>query len=570
MASGKKRRKSYNDAGQKGGLRIAVYIRVSSTRQAIEGDSLDAQRNDSRKGIEYRSSMQGWEVDSIEHYVDAGKSAKDQNRPELQRLKADIVAGKIDLVVVVKLDRLTRSLLDFVELWDLFATHGVRLVSLREDFDTSTPMGEAMIKLIMVFAELERKLTAERTLATMQDRTERGLWNGGHIYGYKSGPDDPGKLVVDPEWSAIIQRHFFDAFEELGSIGAVQRHLRKVGIRTPKNRTKLGGSKGGKPFAKQQVAKILRNRVYRGELHWGDAECLDSHEPIIDERQFDRVQRKLDETTRTRSNHRHTDGRCYILRGLIQCGCGAMMTPKSSNGKGGRYHYYTCTRQNHHGHKTDCNAPMIPAESLEDAVLDRVIKIGVNIGDRQKIVEAAMREFDDEGRKLASQIDIARHRLTRVQAEIKNLLEVLKQLGKSGIASVGDELKELEGERDKLQSDIKAMSEQESPLQRLSGAAREFIENWKDIGELLAEAEPDEKRCVLHHFIQSLELKFADAQEKRAEYFLALFPEVGPVRMEVPKNNETAPDHGNGLDVLTPEAFFCQVGEKAPRQGLEP
>lgn len=563
-------RKKKTNTTEADGLRIAVYIRVSSTRQAVEGDSLEAQRNDSRKAIEYRRDVGNWQVASVDHYVDAGRSAKNQNRPELQRLKGDITEGKVDVVLVVKLDRLTRSLLDFVELWELFATHDVRLVSLREDFDTSSAMGEAMIKLIMIFAELERKLTAERTLATMLDRTERGLWNGGFIYGYESDPDDPGKLVIDHEWAAIIRTHFFNAFEELGSVGAVQRQLRKAGIRLPKSKTKHGKIKGGTHFAKQQVTRILRNRIYLGELHWGDAVCTDSHEPIIDQRQFDRVQRKLDETTRTRSNHRHTNGRCYILRGLIQCGCGAMMTPKGSWGRDNKYHYYVCTRQNHHGIKTDCKAPMVPAEALEEAVIDRVVRIGVNVGDRQKIVDAALREIDDEGRKLASKIDIARHRLTRVQAEIQNLLEVLKHMGKSGLTSVESELKDLEQERETLKSQIKEMTEQESPLKRVSDAAREFIENWRDIGEILEEAEPDEKRCILHHFIQSLQLKFVDAQEKRAEYSLSLFPEVGPPNSEGPNAKGTAPKNGSGPDVLTPDAKLRQNGEKAPPVGLEP
>ena len=246
------------------------------------------------------------------------------------------------------------------------------------------------------------------------------------------------------------------------------------------------------------------------------------------------------------------------------------MTPKSANGRGGKYYYYTCTRQNHFGTMTDCKAPMIPAESLEEAVLERINRIGVNVGDRQKIVEAAMREIDDDGRKLASKLDTARHRLTRVQAEIQNLLEVLKRMGNSGIASVGNELEKLEAERENLQQEIKVVSDQEAPLQRISKASREFIENWNDIGQLLAEANPDEKRCILHHLIQSLELKFVDTEEKRAEYALKLFPEVGPENFQPQNENETVPDYDNGLDVLTPETLVRHKGKKAPRQGLEP
>ena len=435
-----------------------------------------------------------------------------------------------------------------------------------------------MLKIIIVFAELERKTTAERTLSTMQDRTARGLWNGGVVYGYLSDPDDPGKLIVDPEWSKIIQRHFFDAFEELGSAGAVQRHLRKIGVRIPQTQSKFGGERGGKPFARQQITRVLKNRIYLGELHWGQVECRDSHQPIIDQRQFDRVQRRLDQTNRTKTNSRQAHGRCYILRGLVQCGCGAMMTPKSANGKGGKYHYYTCTQQNHFGVKTDCSAPAIPAESLEEAILDRVVSIGVDVGDRQRIVEAALSEIDDESRKLESRIEIARHRLTRIQTEIRNLVQVLKHAGAEGITSIGDELKELEGERSRLQTEIKTMTEQESPVGQLQRTGQKFIENWGDIGGILREAEPEEQRSILHHFIQSLVLTFANPEEKRADYSLRLFPEVRATDFLSENGfgngseNEkgTVPETDNGPRLLTPEAKVRRVGEKAPRVGLEP
>ena len=152
-------------------LRIAGYVRVSSQRQVTEGDSLAAQQSEIETEVEFRTRREGWDVESLEFYIDAGRSAKDQNRPQLQRLKRDIAAGKVDLVICFKLDRITRSMKDFVDLWSLFEDHDVDVVSLREKFDTSMPTGEAMVQLIMVFAQLERKMTAERTYSIM--RTER-------------------------------------------------------------------------------------------------------------------------------------------------------------------------------------------------------------------------------------------------------------------------------------------------------------------------------------------------------------------------------------------------------------
>ena len=153
-------------------LRIAGYVRVSSVRQATEGDSLQAQQSEIEQEVDFRKRRESWDVSSLDFYIDAGRSAKDQNRPELQRLKRDIAAGEIDIVICFKLDRITRSLKDFVDLWELFHEHDVDVISLREKFDTSMPTGEAMLQLIMVFAQLERRMTAERTASIMKDRVE--------------------------------------------------------------------------------------------------------------------------------------------------------------------------------------------------------------------------------------------------------------------------------------------------------------------------------------------------------------------------------------------------------------
>ena len=269
-------------------LRIAGYVRVSSQRQATEGDSLIAQQHEIEQEVEFRKRRENLEVASLEFYVDAGKSAKDQYRPQLQRLKRDIAAGRIDLVICFKLDRITRSLKDFVDLWALFAEHEVNVSSLREKFDTSMPTGEAMVQLIMVFAQLERRMTAERTFSIMRDRADRGLWNGGHVLGYRSVQNDPGKLEIEPVGAAIVRR-IFDSFEELGSAGAATRRLNELGIRLPTYRTRSDKQRGGNLFTKQKVIGILRNAIYLGKIHWGESVKENCHDPIITLQQFDRA-----------------------------------------------------------------------------------------------------------------------------------------------------------------------------------------------------------------------------------------------------------------------------------------
>ena len=302
MTTIKKRKKS-----PMANRRIAAYVRVSTQRQATEGDSLEAQQNSINRYIELQF---GQEIEYVRLYIEPGRSAKDQNRPQLKKLRSDIAQGEIDTVVCFKLDRITRSILDFADLWSFFDRHGVEFISLQERVDSSSAMGKAMLFIIMVCAQLEREMTGERTLATMHDRITRGLWNGGYVYGYIPDPAGSGKLVPEPEWAKIIREKFFEALERLGSAGAVQRELSaKWKITVPKHKARSGRVVGGGFFTKQQVIRILRNPIYVGRINWGELTQDNCHEPIISQEQFQRVQRILERTTKSRSNCRKSRGR---------------------------------------------------------------------------------------------------------------------------------------------------------------------------------------------------------------------------------------------------------------------
>ncbi len=301
-------------------LRIALYIRVSTQRQASEGDSLEAQQNAMHRLIEDRKQLDGWEVESVTPYIEAGRSGKDMNRPQMQKLQADVRDGKIDVVIAFKIDRVSRSVRDFLNLWHFFEEHNVELVILKEKFDTSHPAGEFLMVILLGFAQMERRVIGDRTQAVMEDRANRGLSNGGCHYGYKSDPKERGRLIPDPEWAKIIQENFFDAVERLGSAGAVQRELiERWQITVPKRDTRSGKVIGGKPFTKQQVMRILRNPLYIGQIIWGEIVRENCHEPIINKEQFERVQTILDQTTKHRSNRTAGRGRDYTLRGLVRC-----------------------------------------------------------------------------------------------------------------------------------------------------------------------------------------------------------------------------------------------------------
>jgi site-specific DNA recombinase len=272
-------------------------------------------------------------------------------------------------------------------------------------------------------------LIAERTVATMEDRVERGLWNGGHVYGYLSDPKSSGRLKPDPEWADKIRHNFFDAIERLGSAGAVQRELRALGILMPERTSRFGRKRGGRPFSKQQVIGILRNPIYIGRITWGELRKDDCHEAIIPNEQFCRVQRLLDETTKHRSNRRIARGHVYELRGLVRCSCGSAMTPKGAHGRRSKHFYYACTRQVHHGGRHACPSPNLPAEALEQAVLARIAEIGGQETAREKIIQAALKLIDVDAEAVERDMTTVRNRLGVIQAEIGNLSPSSKNSG---------------------------------------------------------------------------------------------------------------------------------------------
>ncbi len=569
-------------------LRIAGYVRVSSQRQATEGDSLTAQQHEIEQEVEFRQRRENWNVASFEFYVDAGKSAKDQKRPQLQRLKRDIAANKIDMVICFKLDRITRSLKDFVDLWALFEDHGVDVISLREKFDSSSPTGIAMLQLIMVFAQLERSMTAERTYSIMRDRVERGLWNGGHILGYRSKTGEPGLLEIDEEGAALV-RMIFDSFEELGSAGAVARRLSGKGIRYPSYATRSGKQRGGNLFAKQKVTGILRNPVYIGKIRWGEAVHDGSHPKLITKEQFDRVQLQIGEIVKRRMNLRRKPGasRQYLLSGLLRCSCGAHMIGSAAHGRSSTHYYYECTRQNHEGGKFSCSSPRIPAEALENAVVERIRELGNVVEARQKIVDHALSCLDSETDRLKHEEEVVRRQQQKTKADIGKLVEVLKSLGAEGIESVRSELGRLEREDKELSRSLREIAKRQEPMLRISEDAKAFIETWQDVGELLDAATPEERLLILRHYVEVLEIHSADPKGRSGTYAMRLFPEVCPDRgfdwdqsPAIPYPTDGSPYGAEtnradapediGSDVLIDTRLVRVIDGKAPPVGLEP
>jgi len=334
-------------------VRCAIYTRVS-TDAGLDQDfnSLDAQYDAAQAYIRSQAHA-GWTL--IRHrYDDGGFSGGSTDRPALQQLIADIKAHKIDVVVVYKVDRLTRSLADFAKLVELFDAYAVSFVSVTQQFNTTTSMGRLTLNVLLSFAQFEREVTAERIRDKIVASKRKGLWVGGVVpLGYQAR--DRKITIVEEEARTV--RHIFRRYLELGSLNRLLVDLRTTGIKTKVRPLSNGRTIGGIPFSRGSLAAFLRNRFYIGEVRY-KGEIFPGEQPaILDRALFEAVQAKLDQQ---RTNHARVRQQSHsLLMGRIFDDRGNRMTPTYAVKNGIRYRYYI-------------SAPLLQSQSDKAAKLNRV------------------------------------------------------------------------------------------------------------------------------------------------------------------------------------------------------
>jgi site-specific DNA recombinase len=339
-------------------LRCAVYTRKSS-EEGLEQEfnSLHAQRESCEAYVASQRS-EGWAL-IREPYDDSGFSGGTLERPALKRLLTDIEEGLIDVVVVYKIDRLSRSLMDFSKLVEAFDRNRVTFVSVTQSFNTTTSMGRLTLNVLLSFAQFEREVTAERIRDKIAASRAKGMWMGGNVpLGYEV---KDRKLVVHAADAAIV-RSIFERFVLTGSATVLARELRREEVR----------SKRGNLIDKGYVYKLLNNPVYIGmAVHKGTA-YPGEHEAIIDQALWDKVHGILQESPRLRAKNtrRQTPA---LLKGIIFTETGAAMTPTATK-KGSRlYRYYASMDLIRNRPTGDASGPLrLPAGMVEDAVVGEI------------------------------------------------------------------------------------------------------------------------------------------------------------------------------------------------------
>ena len=376
-------------------LPCAIYTRKSSEEGLEQSfNSLDAQR-EACEAYVLSQKAEGWTA-LTKAYDDGGFSGGNMDRPGLKQLMADIVAKRVRIVVVYKVDRLTRSLADFAKLVEVFDAHGVSFVSVTQQFNTTSSMGRLTLNVLLSFAQFEREVTGERIRDKIAASKAKGMWMGGIP---PVGYEVKDKALVMDETSAALVRDIYETYLRLGNVRLLKADLNRRGLVTPRRTSRRQGQSGGLSFSRGHLYRILSNPVYIGKVAHRELTHEGQHPAIIDEGLWDAVQAQLT-ANRQGEKSRVSASEPGLLAGLVFDGDGERLTSVQSKKKAAanldhdtsqnqsargvasnssrRYRYYVSQRLLQGGRDSAPEALRIPAQELEQTVLNRISNFLIN------------------------------------------------------------------------------------------------------------------------------------------------------------------------------------------------
>ncbi|MBU0477524.1 recombinase family protein, partial [bacterium] len=416
-------------------MKAGIYVRVSTSMQ-IDRDSLHTQEERLRQYCK----AQNFEVYKDKPYKDEGISAKDTKRPAFEELMQDVTAGKINVIIVTRLDRITRSLRDLINLMESLQQHNVKLISLTESIDTTGPMGRFIINLLGSIAQLEREIDSERVSADMHHRALSGKWTGGVVpLGYTTKgkllkvfleqglsedkalkeanelAPEKGRLYLQKQEAELVKK-IYKLYLEFRSLRKTTHELNRIGIRAPE----------GAPWAATSIRRILSTPTYTGKIWYGKRKTelatgklknvkkelwkivKGQHEPIITDETFEKVQEILKQKYMKPSKAKQA----YLLTGLLRCGMckgGMFGYVQAKKNKSGKYFYYRCRNSVAKGQSV-CKGMVLPAENIEKAVIDFLMNISKNdkiLNEKEKI----MNKYKEQAKPVKSDVEEEKKRL---------------------------------------------------------------------------------------------------------------------------------------------------------------
>lgn len=474
-------------------VRAVIYTRVS-TEEGLDQDfnSLDAQRDAGEAFIRSQQS-EGW-ITSATRYDDGGYSGGNLNRPALERLISDIKAGLIDCVVTYKVDRLNRSLLDFTKLMEVFEKHEVSFVSVTQQINSASSMGRLMLNVLLSFAQFEREIIAERTRDKMRAAKRRGKWIGGRPpLGYDVA--ETGRALLLNESEAEQVNRIFRLYLETRSITETIRKADELGIRNKRWLTKRGKIKGGDPFTKSSMHRLLTNVLYTGRVALDGCEHAGEHSAIIDPALFDSVQKLLKENCQMTGGQRRSKHE-PLLKGLLQCGsCGrGMMHSTTKKGPNRIYRYYVCGKAMKEGWHL-CPTKSAPAQEIEDLVVEQIRKIGADDKLQREVWNQFQAGRKEEQRSLSKRLQVTKRNREKLQKRLNQ--QIKEQSSPEEFELIEEKIRENQCQLRGAQSELKQLEQSQLSREQVESALKTFDPAWRPLSGL-------ERRRLLSLLIRSV------------------------------------------------------------------
>ncbi|MCL4199315.1 MAG: recombinase family protein [Phycisphaerales bacterium] len=508
--------------------RCAIYTRKSSEEGLDqEFNSLDAQREAGEAYVKSQAA-EGWTC-LPDRYDDGGYTGGNMERPALQRLMKDIEAGRVDTVVVYKVDRLSRSLLDFARMMQVFESQSVAFVSVTQSFNTSDSMGRLMLNVLLSFAQFEREIISERTRDKMAAARRKGKWVGGRpILGYDVDPNGFRLIVNETESKRV--RAIFELYLKHESLIPTVRALNERGWLTKQWTSRKGKALGGRPFEKGSLYALLTNVAYIGKIRFKDELYEGEHQGIIDADMWQKAQHLLTRNGRTGGSIvRNKYG--AILKGLLHCtACRRTMGHTYSSKKGRvAYRYYVCNGAAKRGWDS-CPSKSIPAGEIERVVIEQVRAIGKD----PRLVEATLRHArqhnEDAMREFRTEQVTVERQLRRHHAEVGKLAADASNHDGGTAARLGDLHERIRSGEERvaqIRSGVQALESNRINEDAVRQALTEFDAVWENLA-------PKEQARVLRLLIERVE--YDGAKGKVA----ITFRPGGPMAQSDTDNQEAA------------------------------
>ena len=432
-------------------VRCAIYTRKSH-EEGLEQEfnSLHAQREAAEAFIASQRH-EGWMAIPTD-YSDGGFSGGNIERPGLKALMRDIEAGRVDCVMVYKVDRLSRSLMDFARMMSVFDDRGVSFVSVTQQFNTTTSMGRLTLNILLSFAQFEREIIGERIRDKKAASAKKGKYIGGNPFlGYDLDREKM-RLMVNPDEAEMV-RLVFERFIELKSTIKVARELDAKGLRTKAWTTKAGKPKGNKRWNKVYVYRTLTNRKYIGEIVYKDQIYPGEQEAIVDRKTWDRAHRVIAENRHVRT----MKTRCTtpaLLRDIIRCGhCGNIMGITSPGGAKNKYRYYLCHHARTNGYDT-CPVKSVAAGEIEGTVVEQLRRIFRSPDVIARTFRAVKQRANEQRDALAQE----KKALDKELARLRKAMGSLVQAGDDGL--LADELRKVNDDYAEAEARLRAIEDE--------------------------------------------------------------------------------------------------------------